>query len=204
MGDISQATRGFLGGGAGGGGSGPAIISTTTPNPNQIVIQWSENVTLTPFATTDLALAFVITPPLGFGAVSAVSVSLSDPTHMVITTTDQAIGEAYSMVVASGVVNAVDGTNGSTTVHFTGNDTAFGVASHRYVDGMDFIVVFNRTAEQSSASNPVNYVFVPALVIHQIQRLDPVTYLLKTAVMAPSTPFTITVSNVKDLAGNVI
>src|SRR5512146_2654709 len=104
-GGLSQATRGFLSGSSG-AGAGPVITSVAATAPNEVTITWSEPVTLTPLATDALAETFSFVPPPGGGMVTALAVELSDPTHVVITTTDQWNGATYGLAVAAGAVQS--------------------------------------------------------------------------------------------------
>ncbi len=200
MGGISQATRGFL---EAGGSPPPAIISTDAPDPNTVVLTWSQSVSLTPFGGTNAARTIV--PPPGGTPVDVTAVVLLDPTHVQLTTTDQESGASYELdVPQSVVVNGAAVANAATAVFFTGNNVALTVAGYRLVDSTDLIVTFSRAVQTATATIPGNYVFVPPLAVNQAVRVTDKQYLLKTAVMVPSTIYTVTVSNVKALDGSVI
>jgi len=201
MGSISQATRGWL---ESGGAPAPNIIGTAVTAVNTVVLEWSQSVVLTSGGA--LTTSYSIVPPTGHGAVTIVSVSMLDTTHLQLITTDQENGASYQLNVSQAVVqNASSGTvNFATSVFFTGNNEPLTVAGHRLIDATNIIIMFSRAVQQATATVPGNYVFTPTLTVDYIERVTAAQYLLHTGRMQPGTIYTVTVSNVAALDGSVI
>lgn len=200
MGGLSQGTRGFL---ESGGVPAPAVVAVTVPNPNTLVIQWNQPVSITAFGT--LTTSYVIVPPPLSGAVTVTVVALLDPTHLQLTTTDQQNGASYQLDIAQGVVqNSGAVVNFATSVFFTGDNVSLTVSGFRLVDSTDLIVTFSRAVQVTTATIPGNYVFSPPLVVGLVERVTDTQYLVKTAKMQPNTIYGVTVSNVRALDGSVI
>jgi hypothetical protein len=184
--------------------TGPGLVSATTPNPNQIVLEWDSNVTLNAWVNLLPTAAFQIVPPLGGGAVEVLSAASLDPNHVVLTTTDQKLGETYELNISAGVVTA-SASNIDISTTFDGNNSAFAVASHRVISDTQVLVTFNRAAEQSSAQVTSNYVFAPSVALKQVTRISDVDYLvIISGRLQPGQNYLVTVSNVKDQVGNTI
>jgi hypothetical protein len=201
MGGLSQATRGYL---ESGGGAAPAtIISVSAPNPNIVILEWSVPVTVLAFGLMPTSYT-IIPPPLG-GAVSVVSVALTDSTHLELTTTDQQSGANYQLNVPQGVVQTTSFiANAATSVFFTGNNVPLSIADYRLIDSTDIIVIYSRPVQPSTATVLPNYVFVPPLTVNRVLRITDAQYLVKTSTMQPSTSYTLTVSDVLALDGSSI
>lgn len=200
MGGLAQATRGWL---ESGGVPAPNIIATSVPSQNVVVLQWSQPITLTVFGAS--LAAWTITPPPGDGPVTVTQVQLIDPTHVQLTTTDQADGASYQLNVAQGAVqNANNVPNFATATFFTGQNAPLTISSHKLVDGTDLIITFSRAVQQSTASVPGNYVFSPALQVQRADRITDSQYVVRTSPMKPNTLYTVTVSNVRALDGSPI
>jgi hypothetical protein len=202
MGGISQATRGYL---ESGGVALPNIVSTSSPNPNTVILQWSQVVTLTTFGSTNFTAAYIITPPIGGGAVTVTAAVMTDGTHLQLTTTDQQNGSSYQLNIASGVAqNASLAVNIAAVVFFTGNNVALTVADFKLIDSTRLLITYSRAVQPSTAAVPANYVFAPPLVVDLVERVADTIYLVRTARMQPNTLYSVTISNVRALDGSLI
>lgn len=138
--------------------------------------------------------------------VSVTGVSQTGPNAVRVTTTEQTIGGSYTISVPEmAVLDTVTGNpNLAASPPFTGVGIypSFGPVSA--LDATLILLNFSEPVVDVEALNLANYAILPALTKVSIVKRDATSYEMTVANMNPNTTYTITVSGIHDLAGNVV
>lgn len=180
----------------------PTVVSATGVNNTTIDVVFSEKVdTVTARNTANYA----VNPAL---AVSAAALQADDKTVR-LTTSSQTGGTPYTVTVTN--VKDISGNTigAGNSAGFTGiappDTTPPTVASARSVNNTTAEVVFSEPLDVDTAQNAANYAVTPALAVTRAAiQADGRTVRLTTAGQAGGTGYTVTVTNVKDVAGNPV
>lgn len=191
-------TRG-LGSDGGGGGSGPSVVSTTG-FANRVDVVFSAAVTLqgdcadyTNYSVTGGTVAVTTTSVAAVGATVSVYI------------TEAKDGEVLTLHLPT--MSILDGAlapyYGPYDLTFTsvGVDPVIALASS--VDGHTLRVVYSEAVVEADALDTANY-SIPGLTVVSIVKETDSVYLVTTSLQTPGAAYTLTVSNVRDLASNII
>jgi len=138
---------------------------------------------------------------------SNVSVNRVSPTIVDLTLTELLQGGSYTVTV-SNVVDVAE--NPIDPAHDDASFTGIGVAptvdpSATIVDSLSVYVDFSETVNPTGATNPANYAVVPSLGTVGVTQISGTRYKLTFSnYQSPGDPYTITVTNVYDLVGNLV
>jgi len=177
----------------------PQVVSTATVNDTTVSVSFNE---LLDAATSQNVANYSVSPSL------AVNTAVLQPDGKTVhfTTARQSWQTTYTVTVSavtdtSG--NVIDGGNNAT---FSGTDTSPPeVTSATPVDDTTVDVLFNEPVDSASAQTLTNYSFSPALSVNSaVLQADGQTLRLSTAKQAFNTLYTVTVTGVADLGGNII
>lgn len=192
-----------LGPGSGGGGGSPLQIVSLTPSATALTFLMTDDVYLT--GNSIDFTKWLITATTGV-AISPISVSATTDT-ITLMISEPTNGATYTVLVPQGVVRQSDGS--PLVPPFDQTFTAVGqaptLALITPVDGRIIDVLYSEPVNQIDALTKANYVISPSITVNLVTKLSNNKYRLFTEQStAPGTVYTVTVSNVKDLAGNVI
>lgn len=185
-------------------GNGPAVAFILTG----VVVaaqQLTLNLNATPLVSGPAVnpAAYTVVPNGNGVPVQVTSVQVSGNT-VVLGTTAMTIGAAYTLVIPSVGLISADGRqfNGTFTPGFTGAGVAPFLVQAASVDARTLQVVYSEPVNASDATNPANYSIVPPLAVTAVSRVTSLVYVLTTARQARGQVYTVTASNVRDLANN--
>ncbi len=177
----------------------PKVLSATPVNDSTVDILFSEAVDA---VTSQSLTGYNITP----GLTVQNAVLQSDGKTVRLTTAVQTHGSIYYLEV-TGVKDLAGNTiNGNNTVTFEGIDmTAPSVVSAVAINYNTVDLLFNERVDSVSAQTAANYSISPALGIKEVVlQPDAATVRITTDPQTGGTAYTITVTGVKDGAGNLV
>lgn len=188
--------------GYGAGGSAALLLVTAvTGGILEVRITFNAAPVLVGFATDPAN--WIITGP-DTVTVSAVT---TDGNDVVLTTTEQTTGATYTVTIPPSIANT-DGVIyvGTNSFNFTGvGDPPF-VAMAAGIDGFHVKVIFSEPVVESEALVPSNYVITGSggLTVSDVEKETDLVYILTTSLQTVGASYTLTVSNIHDLYGNLI
>lgn len=180
----------------------PTVVSASGVNNTTVDVVFNEKVDS---ATAQSPANYSINPAL---AVSAAALQADGKT--VRLTTAAQTGSAQYTVVVSNVKDISGNTIGANnSAGFTGvappDTTPPTVVSAKSVNNTTADVVFSEAVDVDTAQTAANYAITPGLAVSRAAiQADGKTVRLTTAGQAGGTGYTVTVTNVKDVAGNPI
>lgn len=164
--------------------------------------------------TTDLRdpTSYTFTAPAGAALPIVTSVAILSNTEVLLTISTELVqGGSYTVTLAAQAtqsLNVIEG-NVATPAGFSGTGVLPTAVSATPLNSTTVRVVFSEAVRQVSAVNaddalnPANY-SIPFLTVTSVQSENAETVRLLTSTQVPSTLYTITIANIKDLAGNTI
>ncbi len=190
-------------------GGSPVFINLTidsiTINPTSIIITFSDDISLAGDAT--IPGNWVITPSGGAVAVTVIGLSVVGA-DLTLTTTEATIGGSYSLGIPIGVYRTIDGYPllPPYAQAYTGEGTAPTVSQIVVLnDARTFDVVFSESVLTAEALLKANYGVSPLLTVDTVTKVQDNRYTITTLeAQIPGQLYTVTVSNVHDLYGNLI
>lgn len=197
-GGLGQATRGFLGGTGAGGVTTPIL----TVGVNTLDLVYSAPVTLTSVGEdlVNWGIAGTTFP------VNILTVTQLNSTTIRLTTTNQHTGGAYSLLAPLSAV--LDPTSGSlsaaVTIGFTGHGVSPSVVSATPLSGNSVRVRFSEPVVSIEALALANYVVSPSLAVTGVVQEAVDSYVVYVTTMKAGIVYTLAVSNIHDLAGNLV
>jgi hypothetical protein len=190
-----------------GGGSGPATALTVVsiaPSSGQIVVTMSGALVLANDAL-DVSKWLLTSPGLPSPAVRQISVVGSVIT---LQTDEHKAGATYTIQFPFGIIQIADGTLfvGPFAQTYTGAGSSPSFSNVYSIDVRSFQVVYSEAVNVSDALTISNYAISgPGSVqVLEIEQINEVTYLVTTTEQQRGGAYTVTISNVRDQAGNVI
>lgn len=192
-----------LGMGAGGGGGGGAfVLNSITPAHKQLTLNMSNTPTISGPAADPAS--YTLTSATG-KASTVLSVTAVGNT-LVLATTEQTNGQVYTLHIP--FIGLVDISATDFDGPFSPSFIAVGIAPViqivRSVDTRKIDVVFSEAMRSDDATTPANYSISPPLEIKSIEMLTDYMYRLHTSKQTVGQVYTITASNIRDLANNPI
>lgn len=138
--------------------------------------------------------------------VTAVGTSGND---ILLTVTPQTQGATYTATMPAGISGLSGSTpialSGAFTANFTGTGTAPTIViAFPESDGKLVDVIFNESVVTSEAMIAANYSIDHSLVVFSVDQINLNSYRLHTSLQTAGTVYTLTVSNIHDLQGNLI
>jgi hypothetical protein len=179
-------------------------IQSVVAIAGQITINFSSVPILTGVSNTPAG--WTVSPPMGnFAPVAVLTLSVVG-NAVILTTSEQTGGGAYTLNVSQSTIFATNGTafTGPFGQAFTGVGSPTPIAAAISIDEHTLEVIFTKAVIASDAVNPANYVLSPTVPVLSVDILAPNTYRLHTGPQAPGTMYTLTASNIRDLAFNPI
>jgi methionine-rich copper-binding protein CopC len=137
------------------------------------------------------------------------SVSLStDLKKVTLSTTQNAANQIYTVVVSNVkdlAGNIISSTNNSTQYSYVGDTTPPNLLGATVINPTTIELSFSEALESSSALNKLNYTINNGIVVNSVSlSTDLKKITLSTTQNAANQIYTVVVSNVKDLTGNII
>lgn len=175
-------------------------LLTTTPFANGVVVQFSDNISLLP--TGSLASNWVITGPT---VVTVNSVTaLAD--EITINSSEMLAGQNYTLVIPGSFISDPSGYpyGGPFTVNFTAVATPPIAISANWIDSNTVEITFSEAVNHTDATSPLNYNISPSISVLSVSQKTQSIYVIKTSSQDANILYTITVNNIRDLAGNII
>lgn len=123
-----------------------------------------------------------------------------------LSTEEQKIGDNYSVVVPNIIVDDANTLlfNGPETRTFVGAGNAPAILNIRTIDARTIMAYFTEEVVEAEALNVSNYSVDNGLSILSVTKLGPTIYRLATSRQTTGIVYTITATNIHDLAGNLI
>ena len=190
-----------------------AVGGTASPPPLSVTVVSSAS-TITATFSDDIA---IIAPADDYtswsvidssGGVLPISGTTFDGTDtIVITTGEQKNGESYTLTIPSGIVDTSTppiAFPGPYEVSFTGVGVPPTVLLAFAMSYRSVRVTFDEAVVESEALNKSNYAITGGVYITGVTKISDTIYELSTSPMVGGTSYTITASNIHDLAGNLI
>lgn len=190
-----------LGPESGGGGGGPLTVSGVLGVPLGIEVTLSANGALT--GDSLLPSKWVVTAggvPL---TVSAVQIA---GTLITLTTNEATDGASYTLSIPQGIADLSSGNPclGPFVWNFTGDGIAPTAFMAQTIDGRHVRVIFSEPVRADDATVAANYSIDNGLTVSAVSQETDRNYVLTTSLQVPSVFYTITITNVRDLAGNPV
>ncbi|MCL4439238.1 MAG: Ig-like domain-containing protein [Firmicutes bacterium] len=177
----------------------PTVVSAAPVNDVTVDVMFSEKVD---GSTAQILTNYVISPSLGVSG----AVLQADGKTVRLTTAKQTYQTSYNVTV-NGVRDLAGNTlGGNNTAAFLGADTTPpAVVSASDVNYNTVNVVFSEKVDTLTAQTTSNYSISPSLIVKSaVTQSDGVTVKLSTSAQTGGTTYTLTVTGVKDLAGNTV
>lgn len=177
----------------------PHVVSAATVNDTTVSVLFNESVDE---ATAEIKANYSITPSLEVSG----AVLQGDGKTVHLSTSPQSWQTEYTVRVTNVTDSSGNVIAGVSTATFAGLDTTGPeVVRATPVDDTTVDVVFNEPVDSASSQNIGNYSFSPALSVNcAVLQADGKTVRLETATQAYNVLYTVTVTGVADLAGNII
>lgn len=190
----------------------PIVPNTFTPENLQLLSTQESYLKLTlTFSDTLDALGSYINPGLwafttSATPITATSVSLSGAT-VTIAHTEPSLGENYILNIPAGAISKSGRiSNVPSTTSFAGAGQVPVAYSAIATDPNHFLLQFSEAVSNATATNILNYSLDPALNVVSIvsDGGSPSKYIVETGDQTSLEVYSVTISNVEDLAGNPI
>ena len=182
------------------------VADTVAATAGTITITFNTPVVLTGSSAT--AQGWSITPP---GSPMVIGVSVTGVAVagniVTLTTTEQTGGGAYTLNFPEGLIFSTPGGlafTGPFQRSVTGAATHTPIISANAIDSRTVDILFARAVQPAGALNPANYVLSPPVAVLGVVQLTPNGFRLTTAPQSTGQVYTLTASNIYDLAFNPI
>jgi len=182
----------------------PVVLLSLAPAAQQLVLTFETNIGLTGESLD--ASKWTVTAGSGITAVSVSGVSAIGNV-ITLQTTEHQLGGAYTLHIPQGIFES-DGEGRPFIGPFDQNYTGVGVQPTllmvKGVDSRTIEVVFSEKVNAADAVNTSNYVVTgpSTVLVTSVTRITDLTYRVKTTAQNRAASYTLTVSNVRDMANN--
>ena len=192
-------TQGY---GPGGGGGGSFGIASVTPGPSYVDIQFDQNL-----AALTLQAAhkeFWVLSTGGSYPITTRSIAQVAADTVRVTTDEPKNGDTYTLTLPLNGLNSSGGDiyDGAGSVNFSGVGVAPTLLSATSIDLRTVRVIWSEVVDEDDVLDTSKYSLAPSVAIVSVEQVDSTTYDITTGLQTPSTSYTMTVTGVKDLAGN--
>jgi hypothetical protein len=148
---------------------------------------------------------WILTPTDGGDATSVTALAISGP-RVVLTTTEHTNGKNYTVTVPT--IGLVDVNHnpyqGPFVFDYVGVGLSPTILQARSVDARIAEVVYDEVVDVVTATDPANYSISPTLEVTSVVRVTDLIYRLTTARQTKGVSYTVTVTGVRDIEGNLI
>lgn len=188
----------------GGGGGGTLQITSVIGAQNSVALNFNANIVVTGNAS-DFTHWSVI--PFSGGIPVVVRNVMYSGSIVTVGVSEGTIGETYQILIPQGIIRVSDGS--PLVPPFIQNFTSGGqppvLIQISPFDSRIFDVVFSEEVNTTDALRTANYVIFPTLPVINVIKYDYNRYRIFTNQSStPGQSYTLTVSNIRDLAGNFI
>ena len=184
----------------------PSLLSTTVAT-NQITLTFDHNIILQSDAS--ISGNWIVTSGSGY-TVTVLSAVVSSNTNIIITTSNQTIGAAYTLTLPYGIIST-DGLSyaGSSTLSFTGSGTAPTISYTRSVeDAYTMEIGFSDSMDINSTINRANYTIDNNLIVKGVTQINNNIFRIATSRQTEGVLYNVSVNNgptgVKSIYGNFV
>lgn len=162
---------------------------------------------------TDLALGTEALAPQSwviYGApgevVSVGHVSLKDPDTIRLQVGEQVRGRTYTIHMPQAGILDVDGyrLDGSKQIVFLGSGNGPILVSVRSTGSHRIEAIYNKPVNEQDAVKLANYAISGGLTVRSVTKISDTTYEVGTSRQSAGVTYTVVVTNVRDLTGNII
>lgn len=197
------ATRGYTSDQTGGGGPVPPPLPVLVVTPNTLTLTWGVAILLT--VVGSVPANWVVNDILG-QPVTVNGVNQLDPNTVELTTSEMTFGGTYSLDVPAGAVQTdpLGVPNSFVNLPFVGDGVMPSLVSAVPQSSTTVLATFSEPVVVIEASVFTNYSFDNGLLSVSVAYVSATEYLVTTSVMHPTTIYTMSVSGIHDLAGNVV
>lgn len=184
----------------------PTVQSAFAISNNKVVVTFSKKVSK---ASAEQILNYSFTKSL---TILKAELDPQDNTRVYLTTIPMTYGEIYKLSAVG-----VQDQNGNTLATMASNIMVIGLAADEIAptiqsavssveNGYNYLLVtYSEAVESSLASNPQNYMMTDGLgAAIDVTYVSPSTYKIKTPAQTSGKSYALTVSQVRDLAGNLV
>ena len=189
---------------SGGSGSGPTLLSVT-PYGDRLELLFDSNITLSGPAL--LAAQWTITASPGAAAVTTESVVVAGATVTLHITECTGGASYYLHIPTTGITDTSMTPFGGPWLHaFTGVGITPFVALASASDALHAKVIFSEAVVEAEALLSTNYIVTggAGLTVYGVTKETDLVYVLTTSLQVAGQLYTVTVSNIHDLYGNLI
>jgi len=180
-------------------------VSSVTAFANRVEVTFNVNVEL--FGAGLLASGWALSAvTVGAPVPSISSVAVAGQVVTLYTSGEFRTGASYNLdlpLVGIGDVDVVHYFTGPFTAALTGVGTAPTVVLAAADDGLHVRVVFSEQVVEAEALLAANY-SIPGLTVSAVRKETNQVFVLTTSAQTPGTSYTVTVSGIHDLNGNLI
>lgn len=183
----------------------PPTVVSVAASPGQVTITFNVSVILTGAAVNPSG--WTITAPVGMVAPVTVVAVLLEGTEIILNTSEQTGGALYGLNFPEGLIFSTPGGlafTGPFTQSFDGAATRTPIISAVSIDEQTVDILFARAVQPYGALNPSNYMLNPSVTVLSVVQLSPNGFRLTTAPQSTGQLYTLTASNIFDLAFNPI
>jgi hypothetical protein len=181
--------------------TGTLSLISTVGSAGSVTLNLSDLITLTSDSAVRSKWSIVdnLGNPLAVNSLSSVGSAVT------LGTAAQVTGRTYTVTIPYGILKITDGSNyvGPYSTTFGGTGVAPTIVMSRSVDSRTIEVIFSESVVAGDALNPTNYA-IPGLTISTVTQITPVIYRITTSRQSEGTTYTVTASNIHDVAGNNI
>lgn len=179
----------------------PTLLTATVINSTTIELGFSESLES---ASALNKLNYTINNGI---VVNSVSLS-SDSKKVTLSTTQNAANQTYTVVVNNVkdlAGNIISSSNNSAQYSYVGDTTPPNLLSAAVINSTTIALLFSEPLETTSAQTKTNYSINNGIVVNSaVLSVDKKAVTLNTTQHTTNQNYTVTASNVKDLAGNII
>lgn len=186
-----------------GGTSPPPLMVSLSPSAFALTVTFDSPIALT--APSSSAASWIITQ--NSGLVPVTHVAFDGTSIVTLTTGEHVTGAPYTLTVPSGIVGTTVPAGaypGPYIIGYTGIGIAPTVLQAIAISYRAVRVTFDEAVVESEALNKNNYAVTGGTYITGVTKISDTIYELSTSPLAGGTSYTVTASNIHDLAGNLI
>jgi hypothetical protein len=208
--------------GSAGDGTGSAMLITTGMGtagsaqfPACLALQVLDVTNLGPALIATFSNNLVVSGPgldptkyvfTGPTQIAATLIEIVPPGHLLkIHITEQQQGGNYTVTLPEQGIMDVNGNliNGPFTSPFIGIGSPVTVQIVKSIDQRTLEIVFSEAVLEADAIIPANYSITPTLTVQKAERITDFHYRLTTSSQTFNTTYAVTISNIRDIHGNL-
>jgi hypothetical protein len=197
--------EGFVASAVGGSSTGPTLLSVT-PYVDRIELSFDSNIILSGPALTPAQWPITAATP-GTIVPTVTSIGVVGSTVTLYTTECTGGAVYYLHIPASGVTDFTFATFGGPWIHlYVGVGAAPFVALASAQDALHAKVIFSEAVVEAEALVAANYIITggAGLTVYNVTKETDLVYVLTTSLQVVGQSYTVTVSNIHDMYGNLI